>query len=109
MANSWEICRLTVSTTKTSRPDAPCCISCVLELHHLEGERVNIPVRACLTLLTIHEIGKIDQILSSRSIVISQDLIVDERQTEGVGNDNDHAEGLLAVWWFGNICPSSIH
>ena len=100
-----------------SRPDAPCCISSALELRHLEGKqvndrkkkRVNDSFYAWSTSLTIHKIGRIDQILSSRSIVISQNLIVNEGQTKGVGNDHDHAEGLLAVRWFGNICLSSVH
>ena len=74
-----------------------------------EKKRVNDSFYAWSTSLTIHKIGRIDQILSSRSIVISQNLIVNEGQTKGVGNDHDHAEGLLAVRWFGNICLSSVH
>lgn len=90
--------------------NAPCYISCVMELRRLERNKLTSQsMHARVHSLTIHEVREIDQILSSRSIVISQNLIVDEGQAEGVRTNHDYAEGMLAVWWFGDKCASTVH
>lgn len=44
-----------------------------------------------MLILTIHEVGKVDEVLSLIGIVIGQDTVIHEFPSEGVGNYNDNS------------------
>lgn len=50
-----------------------------------------LKVYLTMLILTIHEVGKIDEVLSLIGIVIGQDTVIDEFPSEGVGNYDDYS------------------
>lgn len=53
---------------------------------------------------TIHEVRKVNKEVTSLSIMVCEDTIVNELPAEGIWNVNDNANGGDAFWGIGDIC-----
>lgn len=60
-------------------------------------------------MLTIHKIWQIDLEVTASSIVVCEDLVVDELPSESIRDDDDYALDLFPSFWLCNIAITVEH
>lgn len=62
-----------------------------------------LKVYLTMLILTIHEVGKVDEVLSLIGVVIGQDTVIHKFPSEGVGNYNDDSSVGLIIGRSGGV------